>query len=716
MAKPSNDPVNQTDERLQLSGDRPKEHLAEDRLGYANFARSLARSIAGLASTEGVVLAVNGVWGSGKTTAVNMIVEALGDLRKANPAAREMIPVSFNPWWFSEQEDLVKAFFAEVSGSLDKKVSVKVDEGFRKLARHVGASKDLILAGLEFLPGGTVVKGAAGAAFGAADKWGRHEHSLSQLRSELSEALREQDKRILVIIDDVDRLPANEVRQIFRLVKSVADLPNVIHLLIFDREIAERAFDDPGNDLGPKWHEKIVQAAFDLPPVQRIDIQQLFLEGLNRLVGDMALADPTRWGNVFHDCIQPWLRTPRDAGRLFNALVVSWPAVAREVDFADFVALETLRLFEPRLHAFVRHNPDRLTGPSGDFGGDRNAKATSSKDILEPVEAAGRERAKASLQRIFPKLEQVWGNHSYGGEFVSRWDRELRVCVARRFPAYFGFGIGDDVLSRDELETFISKIADDGFVRTKVTEYAGTVRRTGGTKAAILLQELSSNINLVAAGDLPNAILSLLNVADLFMNPRDELGSGFLGMPAIWRFWWVLKPLLERLDQTARVDAFKSAFADSEKLQGLRFALMTFRVSLGRDPEAKPSDAGPPLVDSAVCDELEEALRIRFRDAAADRKLIADSGLIENLLLWVDLGEETAVRAWTDGVLDDDTGIVRLAKAAIQIMQSHADGDRVTRNRPTVHRAGLEKVVDVDQMIARLDAIAAGGLNPTRFA
>jgi hypothetical protein len=85
--------------------------------------------------------------------------------------------------------------------------------------------------------------------------------------------------------------------------------------------------------------------------------------------------------------------------------------------------------------------------------------------------------------------------------------------------------------------------------------------------------------------------------------------------------------------------------------------------------------------------------------------------------LWVDLGEETAVRAWTSGVLDDDTGFLRLAKAATQITRSHADGDRVTRNRPTVHRAGLEKVVDVDQMIARLDAIAAGTApNPTRFA
>jgi predicted KAP-like P-loop ATPase len=71
----SNDPASQADDRLQLSGDRPKEHLADDRLGYANFARAMARSIAGLAPTEGIVLAVNDLWGSGKTTAVNMIVE-----------------------------------------------------------------------------------------------------------------------------------------------------------------------------------------------------------------------------------------------------------------------------------------------------------------------------------------------------------------------------------------------------------------------------------------------------------------------------------------------------------------------------------------------------------------------------------------------------------------------------------------------------------------
>ena len=132
------------DDRLRLTGDRPKEHLGDDRLGYARFAESLARSIADLAPTEGIVLAVNGPWGSGKTTAVNMIEEALGALQQNGPADRAILPLRFNRWWFSEQEDLIKAFFAELSASLDKKLSEKwrrVPEGcapHRIIARSRG--------------------------------------------------------------------------------------------------------------------------------------------------------------------------------------------------------------------------------------------------------------------------------------------------------------------------------------------------------------------------------------------------------------------------------------------------------------------------------------------------------------------------------------------------------------------------------------------------
>jgi hypothetical protein len=59
------------------------------------------------------------------------------------------------------------------------------------------------------------------------------------LHAELTAALAGQKTRFLIVIDDIDRLAPDETLLIFRLVKSVGRLPNVIYLLVFDRELAE---------------------------------------------------------------------------------------------------------------------------------------------------------------------------------------------------------------------------------------------------------------------------------------------------------------------------------------------------------------------------------------------------------------------------------------------------------------------------------------------
>jgi predicted KAP-like P-loop ATPase len=691
---------------LQLSGDRPKEHLADDRLGYAGFARSLARSIASLSPKEGIVFAINGPWGRGKTTAVNMIVEALADLRGPDQDG-EVVPVRFNPWWFSEQENLVKAFFVEISASLEKKVSDQVAEGFRSIARRVASSKELVIAGLGMVPGAGAAKELAGAALGTLGALAGNNRSLSNLRDDLSDALRVQDKRLLVIIDDVDRLPPDEIRQIFRLVKSVADLPNVIHLLIFDRAIAERAFVGPADDLGPKWHEKIVQAAFDLPPVQRVDIHRMFFDGLNKLAGATSPSDQMRWANVFHDGIAPWLVTPRDARRLLNSLVVSWPPVARDADFADFVALETFRLFEPRLHTFIRNNPRSLTGLP--HIRDKESRTKAAEDILATVEPEGRQRARVALDRLFPKLQSAWNNYIFDPDSLSEWDRDRRVCVERRFPAYFRFQIGDDALARDELERFLSKIADEDYVREKVTEYARVLRSAGGTKAAVLLDELSANVGLIGSNDFGKAAVNLFGVAGSFTNSHDDFKGAF---PAIWNFWFLMKAILERLSTSARDEALRCAFANAKSFRGIGFALGVFRTSLGRDPEAEEPSGESPLVNAAVCEELEQIICARFRDSASDGTLILEEGLVQHLLQWRELEGETKVKAFTETLLNNDVLALALSKAATQMSHSLASGDRSSRERPVVHRPILEKIVDADKLIARLDAISADGCEP----
>jgi hypothetical protein len=53
--------------------------------------------------------------------------------------------------------------------------------------------------------------------------------------------LQEEDRRFLIIIDDIDRLNPDEALAIFRLVKSVGRLPNVMYLLVFGPALADQA-------------------------------------------------------------------------------------------------------------------------------------------------------------------------------------------------------------------------------------------------------------------------------------------------------------------------------------------------------------------------------------------------------------------------------------------------------------------------------------------
>jgi len=99
----------------QLSGDRPLKDPRDDRLGYATFARHIARSLCEMIPVDGLVVTIYGPWGCGKTTVLNFIEYYL----KHNGQAKSPEVIYFNPWWFSGSENLMRDFFNQVIASLD---------------------------------------------------------------------------------------------------------------------------------------------------------------------------------------------------------------------------------------------------------------------------------------------------------------------------------------------------------------------------------------------------------------------------------------------------------------------------------------------------------------------------------------------------------------------------------------------------------------------
>jgi predicted KAP-like P-loop ATPase len=95
-----------------IQPDQPLEDPGQDVLGYAPFAKNLAAAIFQLPSGRGIVLAIYGPWGSGKTTVVNFVRHYLEE----NPQG--VAPIYFNPWWFPSPEYLTRQFFETLTDSL----------------------------------------------------------------------------------------------------------------------------------------------------------------------------------------------------------------------------------------------------------------------------------------------------------------------------------------------------------------------------------------------------------------------------------------------------------------------------------------------------------------------------------------------------------------------------------------------------------------------
>jgi predicted KAP-like P-loop ATPase len=216
-----------------LSGDKPLINPIDDKLGYAPFAKYLADGISKMAPPEGIVIAVYAPWGMGKTTVLNFVANFL-----EQKAEDELIIMQFNPWWFDGHENLTKLFFSELHLTLDSKLD-KAKENAKDLLIKLGEFGNFVskIPTLELVGEGVKTLGDVV----------KSKQTLIELKTDVEKLLETQQKRVLVIVDDIDRLTADEISQLFRVIKAVADFPNVIYLLTFDRSVVA---DTLGKSLG----------------------------------------------------------------------------------------------------------------------------------------------------------------------------------------------------------------------------------------------------------------------------------------------------------------------------------------------------------------------------------------------------------------------------------------------------------------------------------
>lgn len=103
-----------------FNADSPIKYIHEDLLNRKGFAKSISEAILKSQTKDSIVISLLGKWGSGKTSLVNMVVEHIEDISKPFESEKKPIIVYFNPWNFSEQDQLINQFFNQLSSSLER--------------------------------------------------------------------------------------------------------------------------------------------------------------------------------------------------------------------------------------------------------------------------------------------------------------------------------------------------------------------------------------------------------------------------------------------------------------------------------------------------------------------------------------------------------------------------------------------------------------------
>lgn len=652
---------------MSVPGDNPIIGPSADLLDRDEVAGQFVDQVLNLERTQGLVVGVMGPWGSGKTSFLSL----------ARPRLEEsgVIILGFNPWMFSGAQQLVDAFFVELASQLRSR------KGMAEIGQLIEDYGE-IFSGLGWVPVvGPWIDRGRGASKILGKLLQRRKEGITGRAARLRKALAETEQPIAVILDDIDRLSTQEIRDIFKLVRLTASFPNVVYILAFDRERVEAALGEqnvPGRD----YLEKILQLSLDLPfiPPQVLMTQLTSaLDAALKQVEWVDADDEAAWPDVLAEVIFPHVRHMRDVRRYVAAVHGAVAALGGRVALTDLMALEAVRVFMPEVFGKLHANAHSLTAVSSLYG-------TESVDgSVAALVTAGGDKSKAVralIDRVFPAASRHIGGTTYGSDWLPRWLRSRRVAHRDILLLYLERVAGASLTAHDRAELAFGLMHNqddfDRFLR------AIDPQQLQDVVAALETFESEYRLEHVAPGVI--VLLNLVPSIQARTRGMFELDKSTIVRRVVLR---LLRSIGEEAELERAVESVLPA-VDSLSSQWAVISVVGHRV-----------DQGHKLVSATAAERYEWAWRRQV--VAAEPQLLAGE---EDLLHILAIATAGAAADGTSYLVPDDRSLTRaLIHSARTEIRTQNSNSRVVSRIPVLMWDLLVRLVgDETSLVERATA------------
>lgn len=451
---------------LVFSGDAPIESRDEDILFRRDYAQHVARATAGWKQPRSLTVGLYGPWGSGKSSILNMVVEELDAGRKETGAN----VVRFDPWEWSSQDMLFRAFFTVVGETLSDSCGKELgnlwsDYGDR-LAVHEAVLQPLKVFTPIAAAIGPIMALIGGARRSASNRASHTERAgkspLLTVRQQLREALLKLPGNLVIIIDDLDRLTPPQMVCMIQLIKANAAFPRVVFLVAFDRDTVANGLREALQVDGEAYLEKVIQVPLTIPAADPESLRDFLRDRMRSLLMAQEVEHEfewDRWDAMWEDALVHCFPTLRRINRFLDSYVFRVGMMTSEgcseVDLVDLAALEALQQIESHVYTALATESDFFCS-----GALSHMALTGERDSLNAfldrtlTAPAHRAAVESLLAHLFPVVHAI--DKRPGSDRIMELvaDRRKRIGNRRFFDVYFRC-IGPGIVRQVELRRLI---------------------------------------------------------------------------------------------------------------------------------------------------------------------------------------------------------------------------------------------------------------------
>ena len=413
-----------------------------------------------------ITVGLNGKWGSGKTTIIVNIKKRLENVKKIDI-------IDFDAWSYENP--------IAVINNLLETILPHIEEGYDEI--QITKMKNKIIHAIFSV--NSQVKNFEGLFIDS------NEPSLSDIKNKLNKYLAATTKKIVVVIDNIERMDSKNCVLLLKTVADILSLNHITYILLYDKERLEYALEKENIDKA--YLKKIIQVEYEVPSIDE--------DTINLIINNAStnLLKKNNWEvkkiesvQIALSLISNNLRDLRDITRFINTVINRM--INNEIDFfkqlsiSDWLLLDTIRLYDLKLYETIHNNPSCFVSSDRDkiigyeFGGIEriNKRNKEERDNLFKGIFEEHKKSIKVLAFMFPDFYEYAKEIDSSVLILSTLNRykdiviDGRISNGRYFDLYFTMQSNNYSMINNQVKQFVVNIQNNNISEDIIKEIASS--------------------------------------------------------------------------------------------------------------------------------------------------------------------------------------------------------------------------------------------------